>query len=99
MSEPGGALASEGAQARRRPYFRRSYDLPRLTPEAQARQGVISSEAFMALGRDEALRFLNTHHDALGGRPLALATASEEGLAAVMCAIKVWSRPRVEANP
>lgn len=34
-----------------------------------------------------ALAFLNGHHDGLGGRPLDIATASEDGLAAVEAAL------------
>lgn len=48
-----------------------------------ARQGAISRLAFQLLGREDAIAFLNTVHDGLGGRPLALATASAEGSAEV----------------
>ena len=34
-----------------------------------------------------AVAFLNDHHDALGGRPLDIATASDAGLAAVEAAL------------
>ena len=43
------------------------------------RQGRISSCAFIALGREQAIAFLNTDNLALGGRPLAIATASVDG--------------------
>jgi len=67
--------------------FRKRFDMPRLLPEAQQRQGQVSTDAFLALGRDEALRFLNTPDTALGGRPLDVATDSAEGLAKVRQAI------------
>lgn len=69
--------------------FRKRFDMPRLLPEAQERQGRISTEAFLALGRDEALRFLNTPDAALGGRPLEIATASAGGLTRIRQAIDV----------
>ncbi|WP_126175285.1 antitoxin Xre/MbcA/ParS toxin-binding domain-containing protein [Tsuneonella rigui] len=48
-----------------------------------ARQGDIASLAFRILGKDAAIVFLNTEHDALGGRPIALATQSKAGEAIV----------------
>lgn len=36
----------------------------------------------------EAMAFLNTHHEGLGGRPLDIATGSEAGLAAVQATLK-----------
>lgn len=55
---------------------------PRAAPiprEEAARQGAITQLAFLTLGREAAIAFLNTVHDGLGGRPLALATASAAG--------------------
>jgi uncharacterized protein (DUF2384 family) len=50
-------------------------------PSDQAvRQGEITRLALGALGRDEAIAFLNTDNPLLGGRPLALATESAAGL-------------------
>lgn len=43
------------------------------------RQGKISNCAFIVLGREQAIAFLNTDNLTLGGRPLAIATASAEG--------------------
>lgn len=68
---------SIGAEWRRRP---RAAPIPR---EEAARQGAITQLAFLLLGREAAIAFLNTTHDGLGGRPLALATASAAGRAAV----------------
>ncbi|WP_422061661.1 antitoxin Xre/MbcA/ParS toxin-binding domain-containing protein [Sphingopyxis sp.] len=67
--------------------FRRNrVPLPR--DEAQ-RQGDISQLAFLTMGgRDPAVAFLNADNPELGGRPLALATASAEGFARVADAIR-----------
>ena len=53
------------------------------------RQGEIATLAFTVL-RDKAaaMAFLNDHCDALGGRPLELAMASDEGYARVAAAIR-----------
>ena len=48
-----------------------------------ARQGEITRLAFLLLGRERAIEFLNTEHAELGGRPLALATESAAGHASV----------------
>ena len=53
------------------------------------RQGEISRLAFLGMGgRDGAIAFLNTEDAELGGRPLAVATASAEGFARVAAAIR-----------
>lgn len=54
-----------------------------LPDDSARRQGQITQLAFLLLGRDAAIAFLNTEHAALGGRPLDLATASSEGCATV----------------
>ena len=69
--------ASPGSHWRRRP---RTAPIPR---DEAARQGAISQLAFLLLGREEAIAFLNTPHLGLGARPLALATASAAGRAEV----------------
>jgi hypothetical protein len=57
------------------------------------RQGDISQLAFLIMGgRDPAIAFLNTENPELGGRPLALATASAEGYEQVANAIRAWAR-------
>ena len=43
------------------------------------RQGEITQTAFLLLGREAAIEFLNSEHSGLGGRPLDVATASDEG--------------------
>ncbi|NML04972.1 hypothetical protein [Sphingomonas sp. G-3-2-10] len=64
--------------------FRRRFDGVRLAPDAAARQGKAATLAWERF-RDNAavIAYLNTHDDALGGRPIDLAVASEEGLLAV----------------
>ena len=81
------AAAPAPAEADRKPEykrFRRRFDTVRLSPEAAARQGKAATLAFEKF-RDSAavVAFLNTHNDALGGRPIDLAVESPEGLAAV----------------
>ena len=58
--------------------FRRS-SAPRLEPEQARRQGEITRLAFLLMGRDAAIAFLNSDNAELSGRPLDLATASDEG--------------------
>jgi uncharacterized protein (DUF2384 family) len=64
--------------------FRKRVSAPRLAPDQAARQGRVSRLAFETLRRPDAvIAFLNTHDDALGGRPIDLAVASEDGLLSV----------------
>lgn len=58
-----------------------------LQADQATRQGSIACCAFLALGKDSAIEFLNTHHDQLGGRPIAIATASAAGELLVACEI------------
>jgi hypothetical protein len=58
--------------------FRKS-NAPRLEPAQARRQGEITQLAFLLLGRDRAIAFLNSHNAQLSGRPLDLATASDDG--------------------
>ncbi|MES2989702.1 MAG: antitoxin Xre/MbcA/ParS toxin-binding domain-containing protein [Pseudomonadota bacterium] len=68
--------------------FRKRFDTVRLSPEAAARQGKAATAAFLALKDRDAMKdFLNTHDDALGGRPIDLAVESDEGLKAVEAAL------------
>ena len=70
-----------------RPFAKR-YDAPRLTAEQAARQGRASKRAIEVLVQPEAvIAFLNTHDEALGGRPIDVAVASDEGLAAIEAAL------------
>lgn len=61
---------------------------PRLTPEEAVRQGAAARHAWSAFeDRDRVVAFLNRHDEALGGRPIDVAIASDAGLAAVEQAI------------
>jgi uncharacterized protein (DUF2384 family) len=66
-----------------RPFIKRS-TTPRLAPDQAARQGRVSRLAFETLRQPAAvIAFLNTHDAALGGRPIDLAVASQDGLLSV----------------
>jgi uncharacterized protein (DUF2384 family) len=67
------------APARRGMMSFRKPNLPRLAPDHARRQGEITQLAFLLLGRETAIEFLNSAHAGLGGRPLDLATASDQG--------------------
>lgn len=81
------ADAAAPARARTNNYFRKNRTpLPR---DDAKRQGDISQLAFLTMGgRDAAVEFLNSDNAELGGRPLALATASAEGYEQVAAAIR-----------
>lgn len=64
--------------------FRKRFDSVRLSAEEAARQGKVAQLAWEAFkDRDTMIAFLNTHDDALGGRPIDLAVKSADGLATV----------------
>ena len=70
------------------PRFGKSRKPPALSREASVRQGKAVQLAQAALGSVEAVRaFLNTHHHALGGRPIDIAVASDAGLGSVKAAL------------
>lgn len=52
---------------------------PRLTNEAAQRQSDTTRLAMIVLGREAAITFMNSPHKALGGRPIDLVIASDEG--------------------
>ncbi|HWW55547.1 MAG TPA: hypothetical protein VN047_01505 [Sphingopyxis sp.] len=63
--------------------------------EDARRQGDISQLAYLLMGgRDAAIAFLNAENEELGGRPIALATASAEGYEHVAAAICAWESTR-----
>lgn len=75
--------------------FRKKRSFAPIAPEDMQRQGAISGLAFQLLGwRDPALDFLNSENAALGGRPIAIATQSIAGYAAVEREIRARSRRR-----
>lgn len=69
--------------------FRKRFNGPRLSPEEADRQGRISWLAFDKLGQVNAIAFLNTHDEGLGGRPLDIAIKDNAGFATVEAAIAV----------
>lgn len=81
--EDAGATSGSAAPAS---HWKRRARGPKIAPIARdeaRRQGSVTTLAFLVLGRERAIAFLNDEHPALGGRPLALATASVDGLARV----------------
>jgi hypothetical protein len=60
---------------------------PRLTAEQARRQGEITNLALKTMGASAAIAFLNAAHDGIGGRPLDVAIASDEGYATVVAAV------------
>ena len=80
--------------------FRKSRSGPVLSRDESVRQGRAVRSAQAALGSIEAVRaFLNNHHPALDARPIDLAVASDDGLAAVEGAIAAESRRAPGAIP
>ena len=79
-TEPQTEQPAEQASPARRGMMRfRKTNAQRLPPEDARRQGEITQLAFLLLGREAAIAFLNTAHSGLGGRPLDLAIASDAG--------------------
>ena len=58
--------------------FRKSGE-PKLSPESARRQGDVTRMAMLLLGREKAIAFMNDENAHLGGRPIDLAVASDEG--------------------
>lgn len=82
--EPAAADTAETSDKPQYKRFRKRFDAVRLSPEQAARQGKAATQAFLTLkDRDAMIAFLNTHDDALGGRPIDLAVESDDGLRAV----------------
>ena len=64
--------------------FRRRFVEPRLSAQEVSRQGSVVRLAIQSLSAPgAATAFLNSHHVDLGGRPLDIAIASDDGLRAV----------------
>jgi len=84
------ADAAAPVRARTNNHFRKNRT-PLARDDAK-RQGDISQLAFLTMGgRDAAVEFLNSDNEALGGRPLTLATASAEGFEQVAAAIRAMA--------
>lgn len=87
---PDGTDVAPPARPRTNNHFRKNRT-PLARDDAK-RQGDISQLAFLTMGgRDPAVEFLNSENAALGGRPLALATASAEGYEQVASAIRAMA--------
>lgn len=79
--------------------FVKASSVPKLPPDGQKRQSLITHLAFSVFGNSaDAIAFLNEDNDALGGRPLDLATASQSGFAAVEQALRPVSAPAIQAE-
>lgn len=76
----------QSAPARSMMRFRRS-KTPGLNAEQARRQGEITQLAFLLLGREKAIEFLNSENAELGARPLDLAIASAPGRDSVEAAL------------
>ena len=61
--------------------------------------GARKVHSFLLLGREAAIAFLNTEHAVLGGRPLDVATADDEGRNCVEAEIgrMAYAEPRAGA--
>ena len=81
------AVAEAAPAPVKRRQFRTAAMKSKLSADEANRQGRIVRIAFELMGRDVARTFLNEPDDALGGRPLDVATASAEGMQAVEAAI------------
>ncbi|MDO9368340.1 MAG: hypothetical protein Q7T68_07205 [Sphingopyxis sp.] len=97
IDQPGAEDATVPAKTRSNSFFRKQRT-PLARDDAQ-RQGDISQLAFLTMGgRDPAIAFLNGENAELGGRPLALATASAAGYEQVATAIRAWAPDTVPAS-
>lgn len=74
--------------------FRSTFGMTRPAPESLERQSRVALLAWNLLGGDAAIAFLNSHDEALGGRPLDLAVASPVGCEAVEQAIAARAERR-----
>lgn len=89
IDQPGTEAATAPARTRSNSFFRKQRSS--FARDDAQRQGDISQLAFLTMGgRDPAIAFLNNENADLGGRPLAIATASAEGYEQVATAIRAW---------
>jgi hypothetical protein len=70
--------------------MRRPFNPVRMAPDMARRQGNVTRLAFERLGREAAMAFLNESNDALGGRPLDIATGSVAGFEKIKVAIEAY---------
>lgn len=76
-------LVTEEKTATPAAHWRRRAKSTPIPRDHAIRQGAITRLALLSLGKEAAIAFLNTELLDLGGRPLAIATASELGEAKV----------------
>jgi hypothetical protein len=87
-------LTQESPTPIRRKMFVKANTVPKLSPERAKRESLITHLACSLLADPvEAIAFLNRDNESLGGRPLAVATRSAAGYAAVEEAIRLLARP------
>ena len=79
-------------------HWRRRSRANAIPADHAARQGDVTRLAFEVLGRDGAIAFLNTDNDRLGGRPIALATASAAGEARVTAELRQLGEGRPDRD-
>lgn len=70
-----------------RPPRRYAGEKPLDTEETRRRGQAVRLASLSHDNSADAVAFLNAHNDTLGGRPLDIATASDDGLAAVEAAL------------
>ena len=79
MTQSSDAPESTLSAPRRAPFKSRAQKA-KLPADAAKRQGDIATLAFLTLGsRDSAVAYLNAENSDMGGRPLAVATETDEG--------------------
>lgn len=89
-------MTEESTAPIRRKMFVKASTVPKLSPDRLKRQSQITQFAFAVLAdRSQAIGFLNQANPSLGGRPLAIATDSAEGYAAVEKAVRLLAAPHV----
>lgn len=79
-------------------HWRRRHKWSPIPRDQAVRQGNITRLAFVLLGREAAIAFLNTELPDLGGRPLAIATASPAGEATVRTMLQELTRVPVRMD-
>lgn len=90
--------AAAPAEALRAPQKRRFVKAVRMPAEEARRQSHVVQTAWTTFAdRESAMAFLNSDHDELGGRPLEVATTSDEGLEAVERVLAAIGDPRAAA--
>lgn len=88
MSDVVEPVAEAAPSPIRKRQFRTAATKSKLSADEANRQGRAVRMAFEVMGRDVARAFLNEPDEALGGRPLDVATASVDGMQAVEAAIR-----------